>query len=137
VHLLTELPWQCWILPVLLVAVWSLLWAVPVRRRTRMWFAGMAPVVCAAGILIGLITMFSGDGNAVGDHCAESRPCGAGGEAAHWGYALNSISGTGLVIVANALLAAAISLPLLVITAAVELPRMAADREAASLLPRR
>jgi hypothetical protein len=50
---------------------------------------------------------------------------------------LNSISGVGLVIVANALLAAAISLPLLVITAAVELPRMAADREAASLLPRR
>jgi hypothetical protein len=132
VHLLAELPWQCWILPALLGAVWVLLWAVPVRRRTRMWFAGLAPVACVAGIVIGVVTMFSGTGNAVGDHCAESRPCD-GGQAAHWAYALNSVSGAGLVIVANALLAAALSLPLLVITAAVELPRMAADRDAAVL----
>lgn len=131
-HLLTELPWQCWILPALLVAVWFLLWVAPVRRRTRMWFAGLAPVAGVAGIVIGVVTMFSGTGNTVGDHCAESNPCG-GGQAAHWGYALNSVSGVGLVIVANALLAAALSLPLLVITAAIELPRMAADHDAAAL----
>jgi hypothetical protein len=129
VHLLAELPWQCWILPILLMAVWLLLWVVPVRRRTRMWYAGMAPVACTAGIVIGVVTMFSVGGNNVGEHCAESRPCD-GGQAAHWAYALNSISGVGLAIVANALLAAAVSVPLLVITAAVELPRMAADREA-------
>jgi hypothetical protein len=133
VHLLAELPWQCWILPGLLVAVWLLLWAAPVRRRTRMWYAGLAPVVSVAAIVIGVVTMFGGGGDTVGDHCAESRPCGGGGQAAHWAYALNSVSGVGLVIVANALLAAALALPLLVITAAVELPRMAADREAASL----
>jgi hypothetical protein len=131
VHLLAELPWQCWILPVLLVAVWTLLWVVPVRRRTRMRYAGFAPPACLAGIVIGVITMFGADGNNVGEHCAETQSCG-GGQAAHWAYALNSVSGVGLAIVANALLAGCISLVLLVITAAVELPRIAADREAES-----
>src|SRR4051794_5673235 len=105
-HLLAELPWQYWILPVLLVAVWLLLWIMPVRRRTRMWYAGLAPVACVAGVVIGVITMFTVDGNNVGEHCAESRPCGSGGQAAHWGYALNSISDVGVAIVVSALLAA-------------------------------
>jgi len=123
VRLLAELPWPCWILAASLVALWALLWLLPVHGRTRMRFAGMAPAVCLAAIVIGVATMVGLDGNSVGDHCAESRPCG-GGQAAHWAYALNSVSGLGLVIVANALLAAAVSLPLLVVTAAVELPRM-------------
>lgn len=131
VRVIAGLSWQCWVLPGLLVALWLLLWIAPVRRRTRMWYAGMAPVVCAAGIVAGVVAMFGFDGDTVGEHCAESRPCG-GGRAAHWAYALNSVSDLGLVIVANALLAAAVSLPLLLITAAVELPRMAAGREAAS-----
>jgi hypothetical protein len=124
VRLLADLPRQSWILPVLLVTVWLLLWFVPVRSRTRMWYAGMAPVVSAVGIVLGLIIMFSGGRDAPDDPCAGPQSCGA----AHWGYALASIPFVGLAILANALAAAVISLPLLVITAAVELPRMAAGR---------
>jgi hypothetical protein len=53
--------------------------------------------------------LFGADGNNVGDHCTEARPCG-GGQAAHWAYALNSVSGVGLGIVTNALLAGGISI---------------------------
>jgi hypothetical protein len=125
VHLLADLPWQCWILPVLLGAVWLLLWFVPVRDRTRMWFAGLAPLVSAAGIVLGVIVMFSGDSTS-DDSCAGPQSCGSAGHAAHWANGLASISDVGPAIVANALIAAALSLPLLVITAAVVLPRMAA-----------
>ncbi|MGC4885927.1 hypothetical protein [Micromonospora sp. DT227] len=119
-RLLADIPWQWWILSALLGVVWLLLWLTSVRSRLRMWFAGLAPLACVAIFVVGLVIMFSGDGSA-GNSCGDSGPCRSGG--AHWAQSLASISDVGVAIAANAVLAGAIALLLLVITVAVDLPR--------------
>ncbi|MGY4910219.1 hypothetical protein [Micromonospora aurantiaca (nom. illeg.)] len=120
-RLLADIPWQWWILSTLLGVVWLLLWFTPVRSRVRMWFVGLAPLACVAIFMIGLVIVFSGDGSA-GNSCGDSGPCGSGG-GAHWAQSLASISDVGVGIAANAVLAGALALLLLVITVAVDLPR--------------
>jgi hypothetical protein len=48
-----DLPGRFWILPVLLVVTWTGLWWG--SRRARLWFAGLAPPVAVAVILLGVI----------------------------------------------------------------------------------
>ncbi|GGK77354.1 hypothetical protein [Mangrovihabitans endophyticus] len=136
-HAFAFLTWPCWILPALLVAIWLLLWFARNGSRTRMWYAGTAPLVCAAGIVIGVVTMFTAGDRTPADSCAGPQSCAAAGHAAHWASSLSSMSDVGAFLVLNALIAAAVSLPLLVVTAAVELPRMAAARERTTVPGRR
>jgi len=131
VHLLVDLAWQCWIFPPLLVAVWLPLWFVPGRGRLRMWYAGLSPFA-AAGVVLGIVTIVGGGAGSSDDSCGGPTSCAGAGQAAHWAYGLASISDIGMGIIVSSVIAAAVSLPLLVITAAVELPRLAAAKEAAS-----
>ncbi|SBT53143.1 hypothetical protein [Micromonospora auratinigra] len=132
-RLLAELPGRWWILAALLVTTWLLLWRRPVHRRVRMWFAGLAPLVCAAVLAVGVTIISRDDGPAPGS-CVDAGPCGEGGSA-HWAHSLAAISDTGLAVTANALLAGVVALPLLVVTAIVELFRTAAARSARATGP--
>jgi hypothetical protein len=127
VDILVDLSWQCWILPASLVVVWTLLWFLPGRSRLRMWYAGLAPLVAVAGIVLGIVTLASG-GDPADDSCGGPSSCAGTGDAAHWANGLASISDLGVTIIANSVLGGAVSVVLLIITAAVDLPRLAAAK---------
>ena len=113
-----DLAWRCWIFPVLLLAVWILLWRVRAGRRLRLWFAGLAPVGAVAGIVLGLIVVLGSESD------GPERTCpGCPSGAAHWAVSLNSISDVGLLILVNAVFALVLAVPLLIITLLVELTR--------------
>jgi hypothetical protein len=54
-----ELPWDAWILAVMVVGAWALSWWCG-TRRFRLWFALLAPFGAVVGLVAGLVSMVSG-----------------------------------------------------------------------------
>ena len=48
--------WESSPLPVLVIVAWSLLWWRG-SRRIRLWFVGLAPLVAAVGVVLGLLAL--------------------------------------------------------------------------------
>lgn len=99
-------------LPVLLVVAWSLLWWRG-SRRIRLWFVGLAPLVAAVGVVLGLLAL----GRASPVLCTPDHCPAAGGANADM-YAMPGIVG---LIFGNSLLALIVAVALVVLTLVVEL----------------
>lgn len=99
-------------LPVLLVVAWSLLWWRG-SRRIRLRFVGLALLVAAVGVVLGLLALARASPVLCSpDHCAA-----AGGANADM-YAMSGIVG---LIFGNSLLALIVAVALGVLTLVVEL----------------
>jgi hypothetical protein len=111
-----DLPWQCWVLPALLVVAWTGLWWG--SRRARLWFAGLTPPGAVVIILLGLIEMLS--------------PAPQQGEPADLSARISALdSGPGTLMMAAGLLALVVGTALTITTFGVETTLMVRRHERA------
>jgi len=117
-ELIIGLPWECYVLSLLLVVAWPLLWWRG-SRRIRLWYAGLTPLGAYAGFILGAVVGSWGrNGGAVpctggGGACDTAWEPGAGDSAA--------ISDLGMVFMINSVLAFLVAVALGLLTLVVEL----------------
>jgi hypothetical protein len=108
---ITGWSWDRYLLPVLLVAAWSLLWWRG-SRRIRLWFAGLTPLGAVAGFVVGAVVALN-NSSCVGAGCDSRGAQRAAGERAWFDL--------GVSIMYNAVLGFAVAVALGLITLVVEL----------------
>ncbi|MEV4705085.1 hypothetical protein [Actinoplanes sp. NPDC049316] len=102
-----------WLLPILLPAVWVLSW-VWGTRRFRLWFALLAPFVCASGFVLGVVAA----GSQADSSC--SSPACDGGAVQRWAASFDSPPPAVVWLQTSSLAALFVAVVLTVLTLIVE-----------------
>jgi len=114
--LITQLSWECFLLPGLLVVAWPLLWWRG-SRRIRLWCAGLTPLGAVAGFFLGVLVASWGLAAPVpcaGGACDSGRDLGVSANSA-------AMSNLGMVIMVNSALALVVAVALGLLSLVVEL----------------
>ena len=107
------LPWQCWILSVLLGVTWIALWWR--SRRARLWFAGLTPPAAVVVVLLGLVNIGAKSGDLASQCSGVRNSCGSSG-APRWEQSLALIPDSALLPVLNGVCGLLVAVILTIIT---------------------